>query len=175
MTLNRTMASLAQLTLLLGALTTAAGCRGRDRRPIAVQAPPTTTGAPTAGQQQATNPGAAAGTPGVDPLQQAGNGTAQGGPVNPTNNPSALPGDTVQPGATAGATTGATATTTAGGAANPTAGATGGLPSGGNGTQPGPPAATMSIATTLEDGTQASLQWDGKSFKGNDKWDVVSQ
>jgi hypothetical protein len=33
--------------------------------------------------------------------------------------------------------------------------------------------APLRIATTLEDGTQVYLEWDGKSMQGNDKFDVV--
>ena len=49
----------------------------------------------------------------------------------------------------------------------------GGVPPSGPGS---PNAATnVTISTTLEDGSTVTLEWDGKTFKGNDKWDVIPQ
>lgn len=33
----------------------------------------------------------------------------------------------------------------------------------------------MTITTTTDDGQTINLEWDGKAYKGNDKWDVAPQ
>lgn len=60
-----------------------------------------------------------------------------------------------------------------------TADGTSGAPSGGAGVLPPviPPSAAplMTVSTALEDGTPVSIRWDGQSYMGNDKWDLVAQ
>ena len=159
-------ASLTKLALLLVALGAASGCRGRDRRPITVQAPPK-TGAAAAGQQS-VNPAATAGATGHDTLQNTSNGNAQGRPNDTTSDASIVPPVvSPKPDAAAG---GATPPAATGGA---TPAPTGGATPGGGSAQPTPSTVAMTIATTLDDGTKTTMQWDGKSFKGNDQWDVV--
>ena len=56
------------------------------------------------------------------------------------------------------------------GAALPSSGNAGGLP----GTA-STAATALQIVTKLDDGSSATLSWDGRSFKGNDKWDLLGQ
>jgi hypothetical protein len=153
-TTARTLLTL--LVLLATAGATAAGCKGRERRPILVQAPTTNP----AGRQNGLGTGATGGTTGVDPLQNNNNAGPQTNPGDSTQSSTTLPGDVL----------GATTTTPSAPTLPTTPGSGGGAQPGGN--QPGP---QLAISTQLEDGTQATLQWDTKSFKGNDKWDVIPQ
>ncbi len=92
---------------------------------------------------------------------------APSGPIAPAG-PTPGSGTIVPPSGeidTSGGPTGPTGDVAPTGAIAPT----GTVPSGGAGTVP------MTISTQLEDGTAASITWDGKTFKGNDKYDVVPQ
>lgn len=148
--MRRRLLGLAQLGLVAAVVLHSASCARRERRAIQ--------------QPGASGPVVPAG-PGVPTAVPVPTGVVA--PTGPTPSGNVLPPVEID---TSSGPTGATGATGPTGAPGPT-GATGptGVPSGGDG------ATAMNISTQLEDGTAASITWDGKTFKGNDKYDVVPQ